>query len=66
MNRTIKNATVKRFYYETPDPLRTHLGDFLAAHTFARRPKTLHRLSPSEDIYKIRTSEPDRSIMRSR
>jgi IS30 family transposase len=29
MNRTIKEATVKRFHYETHDQLRTHLADFL-------------------------------------
>jgi hypothetical protein len=31
MNRTIKEATVKRFYYETHDQLRSHLADFVAA-----------------------------------
>jgi IS30 family transposase len=31
MNRTIKDATVKRFHYETHGQLRTHLVDFLAA-----------------------------------
>lgn len=28
-NRTIRGATVKRFPYDSPDPLRTHLADFL-------------------------------------
>ena len=28
MNRTIKDATVKRFYYESHDQLRQHLADF--------------------------------------
>uniref|UniRef100_A4WZ17 Uncharacterized protein n=1 Tax=Cereibacter sphaeroides (strain ATCC 17025 / ATH 2.4.3) TaxID=349102 RepID=A4WZ17_CERS5 len=37
MNRTIKDATVKRFHYENHDQLRTHLADFLAAYNFARR-----------------------------
>ena len=31
MNRTIKEATVKRYYYETHDQLRQHLADFVAA-----------------------------------
>ena len=31
MNRTIKEATVKRFHYETHNQLRQHLGDFVAA-----------------------------------
>jgi hypothetical protein len=41
MNRTIKDATVKRSYYETHDQLRSHLGDFVAAYNFAKRLKTL-------------------------
>jgi hypothetical protein len=31
MNRTIKEATVKRFHYETRDHLRSHLTDFVQA-----------------------------------
>jgi hypothetical protein len=46
MNRTIKEATVKRFYYETHDQLRGHLGDFIIAYNFARRLKTLNGLTP--------------------
>jgi hypothetical protein len=41
MNRTIKDATVKRFHYENHDQLRQHLADFVAAYNFARRLKTL-------------------------
>ncbi len=40
MNRTIKDATVKRYFYETHDQLRTHLRDFVDAYNFARRLKT--------------------------
>jgi transposase InsO family protein len=29
MNRTIKDATVKRFHYESHDQLRQHLADFV-------------------------------------
>ena len=29
MNRTLKDATVRRYYYDTHDQLRGHLGDFL-------------------------------------
>jgi hypothetical protein len=46
MNRTIKDATVKRFHYDSHDQLRTHLTDFLAAYNFARRLKTLGGLTP--------------------
>ena len=41
MNRTIKDATVKRFHYDSHDQLRSHLADFMAAYTFARGLKTL-------------------------
>lgn len=47
MNRTIKEATVKRFYYEAHGQLRQHLDDFIVAYNFARHLKTLRRLSPT-------------------
>jgi transposase InsO family protein len=62
MNRTIKDATVKRFHYDNHDQLKTHLGDFMAAYNFARSLKTLGGLTPYEYICKIWTSEPDRFI----
>ena len=41
MNRTIKDANVKRYFYETHGELRAHLTDFVTACNFARRLKTL-------------------------
>jgi hypothetical protein len=41
MNRTIKDATVKRFHYDDHDQFRQHLQDFIAAYNFGRRLKTL-------------------------
>jgi hypothetical protein len=52
MNRTIKEATVKRYHYETHAQLRQHLTDLVAAYNFARRLKTLLGLTPYEDICK--------------
>ena len=46
MNRTLKEATVKRYHYESHDQLRRHLSDFVAAYNFARRLKTLKGLTP--------------------
>ena len=63
MNRTIKEATVKRFHYENHDQLRVHLADFIAAYNFPRRLKTLSGLTPYEYIAKIWTSEPERFIV---
>jgi transposase InsO family protein len=53
MNRTIKDATIKRFHYDSHDQLRTRLADFLAADNFARGLKTLSYLTPYEYIRKI-------------
>jgi len=63
MNRTIKDATVRRHHYDKNDQLHTHLADFIAAYNFARRLKTLNGLTPYEYICKIGTSEPERFIV---
>ena len=63
MNRTIKEATVKRFHYDNHDQPRTHLDDFIAVYNFTRRLKTLSGLTPYEYICKVWTSEPDRFIV---
>ena len=60
MNRTLKDATVKRFYYPTHDQLRRHLDQFVAAYNFARRLKTLQGLTPYEFICKSWTKQPQR------
>ena len=60
MNRTIKDATVRRYPYATHDQLRTHLADFVMAYNFARRLKTLRRLTPYNYICKAWTTEPPR------
>ena len=60
MNRTLKDATVKRYFYETHDQLRTHLRDFVDAYNFARRLKTLRGLTPYEFICNAWTSQPQR------
>ena len=63
MNGTIKDATVKPYHYNSHDRLRSHLSDVLDAYNFARRLKTLSRLTPYEYFCKIWTSEPDRFIV---
>jgi transposase InsO family protein len=62
MNRTIKDATVKRFHYDNHEQLRQHLADFVAAYNFARRFKTLRGLTPYEAICKAGTDERSRFI----
>jgi transposase InsO family protein len=63
MNRTLKEATVQRYYYETHDQLRSHLVDFVAAYNFGRRLKTLSGLTPYEYICRAWTKQPDRFIL---
>ena len=60
MNRTIKEATVQRYYYDSHDQLRRHLDDFVSAYNFGRRLKTLKGLTPYEFICRTWTSEPER------
>jgi hypothetical protein len=60
MNRTIKDATVKRSFYDSHDQLSRHLRDFVDAYNFARRLKTLKGLTPYEFICKAWTSQPER------
>lgn len=60
MNRTIKEATVKRYHYDSHSQFKRHLGDFITAYNFARRLKTLKGLTPFEFICKCWTKEPER------
>jgi transposase InsO family protein len=59
MNRTIKDATVRRYHYDRHEQLRAHLADFVAAYNFGRQLKTLRGLMPYESTCKARAAEPD-------
>lgn len=50
MNRTLKEATVRRYHYVSHDELRTHLATFLQAYNYAKRLKTLRGLTPYEYV----------------
>src|SRR5262245_6613021 len=52
MNRTLKEATVRRYHYENHRQLEDHLAAFLDAYNFAKRLKTLSGLTPYEHICK--------------
>lgn len=60
MNRTIKDATVRTYYYQSHDELKKHLHAFLMAYNFAKRLKTLKGLTPYEYVCKVWTKEPER------
>jgi len=60
MNRTIKDATVRAFHYETHGQLRDHLAAFIGAYNFAKRLKSLGGRTPFEAIVDAWTKEPNR------
>lgn len=60
MNRTIKDATVKRYHYDTHDQFERHLADFVSAYNFGRRLKTLRGLTTYEFICKQWTTKPEK------
>ncbi len=60
MNRTLKEATVKRYHYGTHGQLKEHIHTFLMAYNFAKRLKTLKGLTPYEHICRVWTTQPKR------
>jgi hypothetical protein len=60
MNRTHKDATVKKYHYQTHYHLKLHLQAFLMAYNFAKRLKTLEGLTPYEDICQCWQKDPER------
>lgn len=60
MNRTLKDATVRRFFSATHASLRAHLATFLDAYNFAKRLKSLRGLTPFERICQLWTEQPER------
>ncbi len=50
MNRTIKEATVKKFYYKNHDILEKHLQSFINVYNYANPLKSLKGLCPYEKI----------------
>lgn len=62
MNRTLKEATVYRYYYDTQQQLREHLATFLLAYNFAKRLKTLKGLTPYDYICHQWQQQPERFL----
>ena len=60
MDRTIKEATVKRSHYDDHDQLRNHLINFISYYNFGCRLKTLKGLTPYEAICKTWLNESHR------
>jgi hypothetical protein len=60
MNRTLKDATARRYHYQSHRQLEEHPAAFLNAYSFAKRLKTLRGLTPYEAICKAWADTPDR------
>ena len=63
MIRTLKDATVYRYYYATHQEFKDHLQLYLMAYNVARRLKTLKGLTPFEYICQRWQLEPARFII---
>ncbi|MGI9356595.1 MAG: IS481 family transposase [Rhizobiaceae bacterium] len=60
MNRTLKEATVRKYHYASHDQLREHLRSFVDAYNFAKRLKTLNGMTVYEFISMKWTKQPNR------
>jgi Integrase core domain len=60
MNRTLKEATVTKYYYQTHQHLKEHLQAFLMAYNFAKKLNRLKGLTPYEYICQCWQNEPER------
>jgi len=59
MNRTLKEATIKKYHYKTDEQLKKHLAHFLHVYNFAKRLKALKGLTPYEQIENYWKSNPE-------
>jgi len=59
MNRTLKEASVRSYHYDSHQQLRQHLAAFLDAYNFAKPLKTLQGLTAYEAICKAWADEPN-------
>jgi transposase InsO family protein len=58
MNRTLKDATIKAYHYDTLAELKQHLQDFLMAYNFTKKLKALRFCSPYEKICQAWKDDP--------
>lgn len=50
LNKTLKDATVRKYYYQSHQQFEEHLYDFVMAYNYAKRLKTFKGLTPYEFI----------------
>lgn len=58
MNRTVKDATVKRFHYDDLECLKAHVLAFVTAYNFAKHLKALRWRTPFQTIRDAWTKNP--------
>jgi transposase-like protein len=63
MNRTVKDATVRAFHYETLGNLKAHLDAFITAYNFAKHLKSLRWRTPFQAICDAWTKDPEPFII---
>ena len=63
INRTIKEATVNKYYYYNHEKLQNHLNMFLNAYNYAKPLKTLNGLTPYEKVLLYLNNEKGESMI---
>ena len=61
INRTIKDATVKKYYYDNHEKLQKHLDAFINAYNYAQPLKVLKGKTPYEKVLLYLNSEKGKS-----
>ena len=57
MNRTVKDATIKAFYYPGLEALKAHVLAIVQAYNFAKHLKALRWRTPFQAIYDARAKD---------
>ena len=58
-NGTLKEATTKRYFYDTPEQFKKHLQDYLFAYNYAKKLKALKFITPYEKIISEYQKQPE-------
>ena len=66
MNRTIKEATIKKFYYQHHEKLQEHLEAFIETYNYAQPLKALEGMTPYEKVCVYLQSKQGKSYLNPR
>lgn len=58
-NRTIKEHTIMRYFYEEINQLKEHLAQFVLAYNYAKKLKSLNYMTPYEKLVIIYSQTPE-------